>query len=113
MSLIAECCVSSDVDSKNYLQMTDECFNVLLHLLKLHIEKQNIRIKRAINAEEKLTATSRFLAMGQSFEDLQFATIISPLSSILFLVALAEYYPNTTLKVLEFCRRRFLTIYHH
>jgi len=34
MSLVAELCVSSDVDLKNYLGISDECFKVLFHLLK-------------------------------------------------------------------------------
>jgi hypothetical protein len=66
------------VDLKNYLQMTNECFKVLLHLLKLHTEKRNPRTRRAISAEERLTATLRFLATGRSFEDLKFTALISP-----------------------------------
>jgi hypothetical protein len=42
--------------------MTDECFKVLFRLLKLYTEKQNTRIRRAISAEERVTATLRFLA---------------------------------------------------
>jgi hypothetical protein len=66
------------VDLKNYLQMTDECFKVLPHLFKLYIEKQNTRMRRATSAEDRLTATSRFLATGRSFEDLKFTALISP-----------------------------------
>jgi precorrin-6B methylase 1 len=77
ISLIAELRVSSDVDLKNYLQMTDACFKGLLNLLKLHTEKQNARTRTAISAEERLTATLRFLATGQNFEDLKFITLIS------------------------------------
>jgi hypothetical protein len=51
---------------------------VLLHLLKLHTEKQNPRTRTAISAEERLTATLRFLATGRSFEDLKFTALISP-----------------------------------
>jgi hypothetical protein len=51
MSLVAELRVSSDVDVKKYLQMTDECFQVFSHLLKLHTEKQSTRMRRA--QEEK------------------------------------------------------------
>jgi hypothetical protein len=66
------------VDLKNYLQMTDECFRILLHLLKFHTEKQNTRTRRVISTEERLTANLRFLARGQNFEDLKFTTLISP-----------------------------------
>jgi hypothetical protein len=61
-SLSAELRVSSDVDLKKYLQMTDECFKVLSHLLKLHTDKQSTRIRRA--QEEKKTSTSSPLKMG-------------------------------------------------
>jgi hypothetical protein len=77
MSLIAQLCVFSDVDVKNYLEMTDEYLKVLLHLLKPHTEKQNTRMRRAISAEEMLTATLRFLATRRSFEDLEFTRAIS------------------------------------
>jgi hypothetical protein len=77
MSLNAEIRVSSDVDLENYLRMTDECFKVLLHLLKPHIEKRNTRIKRVISAEERLAATLRFLATERSFHGLKFTAVIS------------------------------------
>jgi hypothetical protein len=67
ISLIAELRVSCDAGLKNYLQMTHECFKVLPHLLKLFIEKQNTRMRRAISAEERLSPTLRFLATVQSF----------------------------------------------
>jgi hypothetical protein len=69
ISLIAELPVSCEVDLKNYLQMTDGCFKILPHLLKVYVEKQNTRMRRAISAEERLTATLRFLATGRRFED--------------------------------------------
>jgi hypothetical protein len=66
------------VDLKSYLQMTDECFKVLPYLFKLYIEKQNTRMRRAISTEDRLTATSRFLVTGRSFEGLKFTALISP-----------------------------------
>jgi hypothetical protein len=78
ISLIAELRVSCDVDLKNYLQTTDERFKVLPHLLKLFIEMQNTRTRRAISADERLTPTLQFLATGRSFEDLKFTALISP-----------------------------------
>jgi hypothetical protein len=77
MTLNAELRVSSDVDLINYLRKTNECFKVLLQLLKPHIEKLNTRIKIAISAEEGLAATLRFLATGRSFHGLKFTTVIS------------------------------------
>jgi hypothetical protein len=77
ISSIAELRVSCDVVLKSHLQMTDACFNVLPRLLKLYIGKQNTRIRRAISAEEKITATLRFLATGGNFEDLKCTAAIS------------------------------------
>jgi hypothetical protein len=57
MSLIRELRVSSEDDLKNYLRMSDECFRVLLKLIKPFITKQNTRMRRAISAEERLIAT--------------------------------------------------------
>jgi hypothetical protein len=52
-------------------------FKVLPHLLKLHIEKQNTRTRRAVSTEQRLTAPLRFLAAGRNFEDLKFTALIS------------------------------------
>jgi hypothetical protein len=78
LHIITELPVSCDVDLKNYIQMTDECFKVLPHLLKLDIKKQNTRMTRASSAEEILTATLRLLATGRSFEDMKFTVLILP-----------------------------------
>jgi hypothetical protein len=45
-SLTAELRVSSDVDLRNYLRMTEECFKVWLNFLKLHTEKLESRRKQ-------------------------------------------------------------------
>jgi hypothetical protein len=78
ISLAAKLRVCSDVDFKNYLQMTDECFKGLPHLWKLFMEKQNTRMRTAISAEERVTANLRFLATGRSCEYLKFTACISP-----------------------------------
>ena len=80
MSLIAALRVSSDVDLKNYLGISGECFKVLLHLLKSQTEWRNIKIKRTISAEERGTENFRgfFLGGGAAvriFEDLNFRII--------------------------------------
>jgi hypothetical protein len=78
ISSIAELRVSCDADLKDYLQMTGECFKVSPHLLKIRTETQNKRTRRAISAEEILTATLRFLARGRSFEGLKCTAVIPP-----------------------------------
>jgi hypothetical protein len=48
--------------------MTQEWFKILLHLLKLHTEKQNTRMRRAISAEERLTAYYDFWQRGEALK---------------------------------------------
>lgn len=51
-------------DNKNYLRMVQELFDLLLELVRPYIEKQ----------DTKLAATLRYLATGNSYEDLKFST---------------------------------------
>jgi hypothetical protein len=68
ISLIAELPISCEVDLKNYLQMTDGCFKILPHLLKVYVERQNTRMRRAISAEERLTAYYDFWQRGEALK---------------------------------------------
>jgi hypothetical protein len=65
-------------DYKNYFRMPDENFKYLLAKVKPFIVKQDTVIRNAITPEARIAATLGFLAPGRSFEDLKFATIISP-----------------------------------
>ena len=42
------------------------------------ITKQDTRLRKSISAQERLAVTLRFLASGESFEDLKFLARISP-----------------------------------
>ena len=46
---------------KNYLKMTDDSFRYLSTLVSLVIKKKDPVIRKSISAEERLTATLRFL----------------------------------------------------
>jgi hypothetical protein len=48
--------------------MTEEYFKVLLHMLKLHTEKQNTRMRRVIRAEDRLTAYYNFWQRGEALK---------------------------------------------
>ncbi|VEN36077.1 unnamed protein product [Callosobruchus maculatus] len=61
---------------KNFLRMDNECFNKLLRMILPDIEKQNTKLRECISAEDRLAVTLRFLASGNSFRDLMFATRI-------------------------------------
>jgi hypothetical protein len=63
---------------KNYSRISDENLKYVLAKVKPLIVKQDTLMRNAITPEARIAATRRFLATGQSFEDLKFATIISP-----------------------------------
>ncbi|CAD7078115.1 unnamed protein product [Hermetia illucens] len=60
--------------------MDSETYNELLRKVSPFIKKQDTIMRDAISPNERLSATLRFLASGQTFEDLKFLTAISPQS---------------------------------
>lgn len=64
-------------DFKNFLRMDNETYDNLLEIVTPLIIKQNTLMRDAISPHERLSATLRFLASGQSYEDLKFLTRIS------------------------------------
>ncbi|XP_063786053.1 putative nuclease HARBI1 [Pseudophryne corroboree] len=75
MSLLTEIRENKPEDYRNYLRMDDATFQELLGFVTPYIERQDTKMRRAIPAEERLTATLRFLATA--LEDLKFGTFIS------------------------------------
>ena len=63
---------------KNYLRISDENVQYLIAKVKSLIAKQDTVMRNAVTPEARIAATLRFLTTGRSFEDLKFATIISP-----------------------------------
>lgn len=78
VNLLQELKVHEPNDFKNYLRMNDMLFNNLLGIIKSKIEKKNTVMRDAVSAEERLIVTLRYLATGNSYEDLKFSTAISP-----------------------------------
>ncbi|KAJ8929968.1 hypothetical protein NQ314_017291 [Rhamnusium bicolor] len=64
-------------DFKNYLHMDDVVFNELLNLVKLKLTKQNTQMQECIPSYERVVATLRYLATGQTYEELKLSTGIS------------------------------------
>ncbi|KAL3281853.1 hypothetical protein HHI36_005057, partial [Cryptolaemus montrouzieri] len=64
-------------DWRNYLRMDIDTYTYLLELVTPHIIKENTCMRTAISPHERLTASSRFLATGRSYKNLEFTTIIS------------------------------------
>ncbi|CAB3221184.1 unnamed protein product [Arctia plantaginis] len=58
--------------------MDSECFEELLNMVTPLIQKQDTVMRESISPRERLTVTLRFLATGQSYEDLKFSAVISP-----------------------------------
>jgi hypothetical protein len=58
--------------------MDSELFQHLLNLISPRIEKKNSVMRNAVSAEERLSVTLRYLATGNSYQDLKFSIAISP-----------------------------------
>ncbi|ESO93725.1 hypothetical protein LOTGIDRAFT_100028, partial [Lottia gigantea] len=65
-------------DFKNFLRMDANSFDELLDMITPLIEKQKTNMRDPISPNERLSVTLRYLATGNSFQDLKFNTAISP-----------------------------------
>ncbi|KAJ8926168.1 hypothetical protein NQ314_021489, partial [Rhamnusium bicolor] len=76
MPLLRELRLNEQDDLKNYLRMPGHVFDELLS--KISITTYNKKgYCKSISPEERLVATLRFLATGQSYESLKFSTGIA------------------------------------
>lgn len=78
--LLNELKVSQPDDFKNYMRMDDATFQDLLEKIKPIIIKKDTFMRDAISPETRLSITLRYLANGNSFEDLKFFYAVSPQS---------------------------------
>ena len=72
--------VSEPEDYRNYLRMNSAAFDELLRMLAPIITKQNTVMRDSIPAYTRLSVTLRYLATGNTFEDLKFSNAVSPQS---------------------------------
>ncbi|PIO37891.1 hypothetical protein AB205_0111140 [Aquarana catesbeiana] len=86
---------------RNYLRMTDSCFQQLLFLLSPYIMKQDTCMRVAIPAEQRLIATLRYLATGRSLQDIKFTTGISP-------QALGVIIPETCSAIIQVLQKDYI-----
>ncbi|XP_039304171.1 protein ANTAGONIST OF LIKE HETEROCHROMATIN PROTEIN 1-like [Solenopsis invicta] len=63
---------------QNFTRMQEEVMEELLNLLIPYIEKKNTVMREAISPRMRLSATLRYLATGNSFQDLAYSTRIAP-----------------------------------
>ena len=59
-------------DFRNFLRMNEDSFDELLELVRPFIIKQDTNMRDAISPADRLSITLRFLATGNTFEDLKF-----------------------------------------
>lgn len=65
-------------DFRNFLRMNAASYDELLDMVRPLIQKEDTIMREAIPASERLSITLRFLATGNSFEDLKFICRTSP-----------------------------------
>lgn len=54
----------------SYLRMDQRCFTAILNFVRSDIERSDTHLRKCIPVEEKLAATLRFLATGETFKEL-------------------------------------------
>ena len=72
--------LSEPSDFQNFLRLDTTSFDELLKVITPRIEKRNTTIRDAIPPGQRLSITLRYLATGNTFEDLKFTSAVSPLS---------------------------------
>ncbi|XP_068231923.1 uncharacterized protein [Palaemon carinicauda] len=77
-NLLQELLLSAPADYENYLCMNKETFMNLLGMTTPLIQKMDTKLRDSISACERFSSTLRFLATGQTFQELMFTTAISP-----------------------------------
>ncbi len=61
-----------------FLRMSPEDFEFLLSRIGHRIQKKDTHLRKAVSPMERLLITLRFLASGESYEDLSFLARVSP-----------------------------------
>jgi hypothetical protein len=103
LPLLQELRENNPDDFKNYLRMDSETSDHLLSLVEPHITKKDTVMRKSIQAEEHPIATLRFLATGQSYEDLKFSTGISAPS-------LCKIIPETCKALFEVLKKDYIKV---
>ena len=67
-------------DFRNFVRMNTNLFDILLGLVAPEIQKKDTIMREAIPATQRLAITLRYLATGNTFEDLKFISALSPFS---------------------------------
>ena len=89
-------------DYGNLLCVDCWTFDELLHMVQPLIEKQNTVMREPISSSMRLSATLRYLATGDKYEDLKFITAISPRSLGLIVIETCE--------AINICLSKYITV---
>ena len=79
-NLLSELKISEPSDFQNFLRVNSTVFDELLRMVTPEIEKKDTTMRDAIPPSQRLSITLRYLATGNNFEDLKFASAVSPQS---------------------------------
>ena len=81
-NLLNDLRLSEPSDFKNFLRLDAKSFDELLKMITPRIEKRNrpTTMRDAIPPSQRLSITLRYLATGNTFEDLKFTSAVSPQS---------------------------------
>ena len=63
---------------KNFLRMSTTDFEFLLNQISPRIQKQDTHLRKAISPTQRFVITLRYLASGDSFEELSYVSRSSP-----------------------------------
>lgn len=85
-NLLKDFMLTEVADFKNYVRLNVEQFQELLKLVTPLIQKKNTVMRDAIPPFQRLSVTLRYLATGNSLEDLKFHSAISPQSLSLIIM---------------------------
>ncbi|CAI6362313.1 unnamed protein product [Macrosiphum euphorbiae] len=107
--LLSEIRENNPDDFRNYLRMDSASFDVLLNLVGPKICKMDTVMRSSISSSERLIATLRFLATGNSYEDMKFSTCISTSSyirvqsvSMIYIYRLLIYIDNCFISIVNY-----------
>lgn len=78
VNLLKELRAKEPEDYRNFLRMNETAFDELLSLVQPLIRKEETVMRSSIPPCERLSITLRYLASGNSFEDLKYLTARSP-----------------------------------
>lgn len=92
--MLIYCSIEDPSSFQNYVRMEQLIFEELLHAVAPLIEKRDTVMRQAIPVRNRLSVTLRYLATGNSFQDLSYSARIAPNT-------LSQLIPETLRAIIE------------